>query len=233
MTPAVAVLFALRRESADFRRIVRPRRRIAAPCPVYECVATDGRQLLLIETGVGAAAVDRALDWLLDVPQRPPFLIFAGYAGSLCPSLRVGDVFIPDAVLDTEGRTWPTAWPGSGRLLTTPHLVGTPTEKRSLGQRFGARAVDMESATFARRCAERGVPFGCVRAISDDVDTVMSSALVGLLAGGTVSPWRCAAALARRPQLLGEMLRLARSTRRASRALAEALTRCAGAPALS
>ena len=95
--------------------------------------------------------------------------------------------------------------------------------KRSLGERFGAAAVDMESAALARLCHQRGVPFGCLRTISDDLDTPLSPHLGRLLRRGRVSPWRLALALARHPLMAGELWRLAGATRHAARQLSTAL----------
>jgi adenosylhomocysteine nucleosidase len=81
----------------------------------------------------------------------------------------------------------------------------------------------MESAPFAARCQKANVPFGCVRAISDDSATSLSPALVSVLSGGTASPWRVLLALARRPGMLPELIRLARATKKASHQLGLAL----------
>ena len=217
-----AVLFALRRESHFFRKVYRPQRRVDAPCWAYHC--SDGpRSVILLETGVGQKRTDQALDWLL--ARRPPWVVFAGFAGALSPGLQVGDVLVPATVVDETGGNWPTAWsttPG-GRLLTTDRLVATVDDKRALAERHGAAAVDMESAAFARRCAAAGVPFGCVRAVSDDVDTPLSPVLVPLLTAGVVSPWRFASLVARRPGLLPELLRLARHTKHAAHQLSATL----------
>ena len=92
-----------------------------------------------------------------------------------------------------------------------------------MGERHDALAADMETAAVARLCHKQGVPFGCLRAISDDWDTPLSPRLVGLLKGGRVAPLRLAGALARQPSLAGELWRLARQTRTAARRLALAL----------
>jgi hypothetical protein len=67
------------------------------------------------------------------------------------------------------------------------------------------------------------VPFGCVRAISDAMETALSPELVALLSRGRAAPGRVLAALARRPRLAGELWRLARHTRMASEQLGKAL----------
>ena len=81
----------------------------------------------------------------------------------------------------------------------------------------------MESAAFAKRCSEKGVPFGVLRAVSDDAGTPLSPALASLLAGGTVSPWRLVRAIAKQPTLIAELIRLGRHTKHASRQLGAAL----------
>ena len=127
---------------------------------------------------------------------------------------------------DADGGHWPATWPAGpsphrrGRLLTAASLVGRPEEKRRLGERTGAVAVDMEAAAVARRCTEAGVPFGCLRAISDGVDTPLSESLLAVLAGGRVRPAALAAAVLRRPALVVELMRLGAHTRLAARRLA-------------
>ena len=109
------------------------------------------------------------------------------------------------------------------RLLTMDHLIACPEQKQRLGEQHHTSAVDMESAFFAERCTKAGLPFACVRAISDEMTTSLSPNLASLLSGGAASPWRVVQALARRPSMLPELMRLARDTRRASEQLGLAL----------
>jgi adenosylhomocysteine nucleosidase len=194
-----------------------------------------------METGVGTGAAATALDWLLqgpklgEVPYRPKLVLSAGFAGSLTAERRVGDVILATEVVDAEGGCWPVPWPGQlppgewrpplhrGRLLTVPRLVGTAADKAALGAKHQAVAVDMESAVVVQRCATAGVPFGCVRVISDDVQTSLSPKLLALLAGGRVSVWRLLAAVLGSPGMAAELWRLARDTRFAAGRLAVAL----------
>jgi nucleoside phosphorylase len=177
----------------------------------------------------------------------------AGFAGSLVPELAVGDLLLATEVCDEAGGRWPTAsllfsrdpkgsaWnanalpfgsrlndvPGmnvrQGPLLTMSTLVADPSEKQRLGRLHGCLAADMESTAVARLCGERGLPFACLRAISDDAASGLSPGLAQVLSGGRVSAWRLLAHLVRRPWGLGELIRLERDTRRAARALAAVL----------
>ncbi len=57
-----------------------------------------------------------------------------------------------------------------GRLLTGDRIVGRPDEKRSLGAKHAAVAIDMETFAVAEVCRRRKVRFLAVRIISDGVD---------------------------------------------------------------
>jgi adenosylhomocysteine nucleosidase len=161
-------------------------------------------------SGVGRERARRAAELLCEA--RPGLVVAAGFCGALVPSLRVGDVV------------------KSPRILTVDHLVTDPAEKCRLGESHDA--VDMESAAVAQVCAENGVRFLAVRAVSDTVDTALSPELVRLLSGGNVSVRRAGVALVRKPRLLGEFLRLARDTKLAARCLADALRPVVAANAL-
>jgi adenosylhomocysteine nucleosidase len=183
-----------------------------------------------METGVGRRAVTAALDWLLTAVPQPRCIVYAGFAGALHPALRVGDVMVADEIIDPTGRVWQTTWPLAsrpgirrGRLFTAHRLVAEPDEKRHLADRYGADAVEMEAAHAAAQCAAHAVPFSCVRAISDTVDTALAPALVALLGGGRVSLRRLVLGLARQPTLLPQLCRLGRDTRMAAFQLSLAL----------
>jgi adenosylhomocysteine nucleosidase len=185
---------------------------------------------------MGQAKVALALDWLLARPvfdrrpYEPRLILFAGFAGALIDALKVGDVVLADEVVNEQGQSWRTTWPESfpaslhrGRLLTVDEITATPGAKRRQGELHQAIAVEMESAHFAARCTQACIPFGCVRAISDEAMTALSPDLSSMLSGGTASPSRVLLALARRPGMLPELLRLARDTKRASESLGLAL----------
>ena len=235
------VVFALGREARAFRREFRAHQRFAgAPCWARFC-GPAWLSVLVLETGVGRARTERALDWLLgrpllgNVPYRPKVVLSAGFCGGLQDGLRTGDVVLATEVVDDAGGRWPATWPGElpagrwdpplvrGRLLTAAHLAGEPEVKRALGRLYDAAAVDMETAALARRCAAAEVPFGSVRVVLDEVDTPLSPRLVSVLSGGRVSPWRLAAAVARSPRLVGELWRLGRRARPAAETLGRAV----------
>jgi nucleoside phosphorylase len=237
------VLFALHREAQPFYRQYRKRQRLeGAPCPAWLCGDSLGR-VLVLESGVGAERCEAALRWLTEsyLPSKgflqPLWLCAAGFAGALQADWRIGDVLVALEVADTSGRCWLCdpwleAQPGGlwreGRLLSTVDFIAAPHDKGELGRRYGAAAVDMESATAAQFCLKRNIPFVGVRAISDELHTRLSPRLATLLSGPAVRPGRVLAAVLRSPGLLPELWRLARDTRRAARSLAHVLLRLLG-----
>ena len=235
------ILFALSRESAGFRRDFPVTERFpGAPCWAAFC-GPSWLPVLVVETGLGADATQTALEWVFSkpkfnqVPYQPKLVLFAGFAGSLVEHLYVGDLVLATEAIDANGNRWPFPWPGElelgdwqpplkrGTVVSTAHIVTQPLEKRRLAKAHEALAVDMESATFARLCGKRGVPFGVVRAISDDADTALSPHLADLFGGGRLSLRRVLWALFRHPSLVKEFMRLARDTRLASRQLGKGL----------
>jgi adenosylhomocysteine nucleosidase len=235
------VAFAMRREARPFRREFRPQQRFpGAPCWAKFC-GPAWLSVLVLETGVGRERTERAAAWLLGRPKlgnlayRPKVVVSAGFCGALADGLGVGDVVLATEVVDTAGNCWPATWPGElppgpwrpplhrGRLVSVPQLVSTPAQKQALGLEHGALAVDMEAATLAEWCRRAQVPFGCVRAVSDDATTALSPRLAALVSAGRVSPWRLALAVVCRPGLTGEMWRLAKQTRLAAQQLGKAV----------
>lgn len=235
------IMFALGREAGPFRREFRPHLRFpGAPCWAKFC-GPSWLPVLVMQTGDGLDQAQAAVDWALseprldNLPYRPKLILFAGFGGALSDTLRVGDLVLADSVTDDECTTFATTWPGElpagewrpplkrGRILTSTRLIGDPAEKKQLGAKHQAVAVDMESVVLAKHCARREIPFGVLRAISDDCDAAVSPGLFTVLSGGSVSIPKTLWALTRSPKLLPEMIRLAKHTRLAADNLAKGL----------
>ena len=183
--------------------------------------------------GMGPNAASEAARSLVD--EGCPALLSFGIAGGLDAALPAGTVVVAEAVIDTDGKSYPTAaeWRAglvqllegnipvaSGVLAGSDRVVPTPAGKRRLAAATGAVAVDMESHAVARVAAERRVPLLVVRAISDPLEgTIPRSAMLGVDAYGRRRPMRVAAALLRRPGDLPALLCLRRDSARAMEAL--------------
>jgi nucleoside phosphorylase len=225
------IAFAVSRERQPFIRACQPAKQIRGmPCASWVCQSKTGFCLIL-QTGIGLEAAGKALNRLLEQSFRPSYVVAAGFAAGLRLGLAVGDVILATEVINSTSSILPTAVVPSGgqpwkkgRMLTMPHLVGDPRDKLRLASEFEADAIDMESAAIGQACARHEVPFYCIRAISDDCNTLLPLALAEVLPGGRVNPIALAKALARRPSLIRHLFRLAADTRLAARNLAVGLT---------
>jgi adenosylhomocysteine nucleosidase len=132
----------------------------------------------------------------------------------------------PSAMIPMTGLRRTTLAPRfhQGRLLTAPRVVVAAADKRRLGEKTGALAVDMESAAVARRAAAAGVPMMALRAITDSVDESLPVDLeLCFDSHGQFHPARLIGLLARRPSAMGGLARLGWHSAQAGRALASFL----------
>jgi adenosylhomocysteine nucleosidase len=162
------------------------------------------------------------------VADRVDAVVSAGLCGAVDPELRVGDI-----VVATEVNGSPVATPRCrgnyrlGRFASADRVAGTAAERRALAA-GGVRAVDMESAVILDRAKSLGVPFYCVRAVSDEAgeDWVLDlNAARGQ--DGAFRLRRILLQAARRPAaVVPELLRLRRNAAIATRRLGEFLADC-------
>jgi len=121
-------------------------------------------------TGMGTALATRATERLLGLGEFDRVVV-VGIAGGVGPSVGIGDVVIPQVVVDgTTGTPYqptpidaPTA---RGTIVTSDDFIIDPARLDALIAE-GVIAVDMETGSVAAACAARGVPWSAVRAISD------------------------------------------------------------------
>ncbi len=60
-----------------------------------------------------------------------------------------------------------TGHTGNGVVLSQDRIAGNLEEKQELFAKTGARAVEMEAAGVAARSKRAGLPFHCIKVISD------------------------------------------------------------------
>lgn len=154
-----------------------------------------------------------------------------GIAGGLAPGLHPGDLLVAEALREGAELLLPDpGWTERLRAATgarpavlaaSAALVATPAEKRALHAATHALAVDMESGVAARFAAARGLPFAVLRAVADTAaEAVPRAAADALDAEGRPRPLAVLAALLGRPWELPALIRLARRSAAAHRALA-------------
>jgi len=109
-------------------------------------VQWNGDRWLLVANGPGPKLAGDALEQRTQVNG----IISTGFCGALDPALKVGDIVSRFS-----------------DIFSTDRVAVTSAEKRNLRAKTGAAAIEMEAAAVAQKAAEWGVPFHCVRAVSD------------------------------------------------------------------
>ena len=175
---------------------------------------------VLVCGGIGAEAARRAAEAVITL-YRPALVVSAGFAGALDASLKVGDPFIPRQVLDAGDGSASETGAGGG-ILVTFSGVASAGQKARLGRAYGAHAVDMEAAAVSRAALAHGLPFACIKAISDEhnfdipgVDLFLRDGqfnMTGFVAYTLGHPW-----------LWPRVIRLARNSSRAAQTLCKLL----------
>ena len=172
----------------------------------------QGRDVIAIANGAGheraraAVGVVEALE--------PSAFVSIGTCGALDSSLQIGDVFV-----STEIR-------GCGRK-SVARIAATASEKSEL-RTTGALVVEMESAGVADASERLGVPFYCVRAVSDLAGQDFANDFNKLLMsdGRFNIPALLLNALAKPLSRIPELYSLAKRTALASENLGEFLALC-------
>lgn len=120
----------------------------------------------VVKSGPGFRAA-RAAAMAAIAEERPKLVVSAGTCGALDPLLKMGEVRVVSRVLSELGEFEPLKLKGVEAVLRSQDRVAvTAADKRKLFE-TGAQIVDMEAAAVAQVCAEMGVAFGCIKAVSD------------------------------------------------------------------
>ena len=177
--------------------------------------------VVLVCGGIGAAPARRAAEAVIAL-FSPEMLYSVGFAGALDPQLKVGDVMLPRKVINATDGSSVTLSDGDGVLVTFAS-VASREQKKKLRDSFGAQAVDMEAASVLRAADAHAIPFSAIKAISDEFDFDFPDTERFVDSDGRFSEMRFALFAAVRPWLWARVIQLARNSRRAMRALCEAL----------
>ncbi len=214
--PKVAIVAALERE-------VRP---LIQDWRVSE-MEFDGRcfrffekdEFVLICGGIGAEPARRAAEAVIAI-YAPKIVYSAGFAGALDHGLKVADVLQPRRVINAGDGSSVDLDCGEG-VLVSFSSIASPAQKLRLHNSFGAQAVDMEAASVARAADARGIGFAVIKVVSDEFDFTFPSMERFINPSGQFLERRFAWFTALRPWLWPRVLRLARNSSHASRALCD------------
>ena len=220
------------REFDGLLRRARGLRRLDWPVAWARSVECGGRRLLLVANGAGAERAARATEAALR-RERPGAVASVGFCGALDPALEPGGVYVATSV-DAGGCRFPAMDPGairphaSGALASVARVARTAAEKARLRAATGAGAVEMEAAGVARAASRAGLPFFCVRSVTDRADESFVIDFDALLRGdGHFDTMLLLRVIVRKPAAaLPEVLRLWRRCRVAARNLGEFIADC-------
>ena len=187
----------------------------------------NGRPVLGIANGAGA---DRAFAAVI-LAGEVSGVCNIGFCGALDASLEIGDVVVAagvddgtelHAAADPKGPAAPL-----GVVASVSHIAATAEEKRALRAK-GASIVEMEAAGAARASEDLGVPFYCVRAVSDLADEDFANDFNAALGkDGRFSLFRLVTGALRSPSTrFRELMRLRQRTALASKKLGDFLANC-------
>jgi adenosylhomocysteine nucleosidase len=191
---------------------------------VYTGTAGDVEVVATL-TGIGMQPAADAAERIL-TSGRVDHLIVAGIAGGVEPHCNVGDLIVPEVVVNghtgTEHR--PVALGDAtphGTLVSSDDFTSAADDV-ARASRDGITAMDMETAAVAAVCEARGCPWSVFRVISDMAGDTDEAVLA--LANPDGSPNVAAAAryVATHPWRLPKLTRLARDAQAAADAAADA-----------
>lgn len=230
MRPILAVA-AQAREFAGLLRHASSVSRLAAPIVLASRARIAESDWLLAANGEGPVNAAAAAYWALS-HSTPRAVVSTGFCGALDPRLAPGDIWTATEVRDEHGASCQASTPAchrtaySGPLLSIDQIASTRTRKREL-RRSGAGVVEMEAAAVAGAAGQRGVPFFCVRAVSDGAASDLPLDFNRYRdAAGRLPAGRIARAALPRPWSWVGMIRLALDASKASKALGDYLAEC-------
>jgi adenosylhomocysteine nucleosidase len=182
-------------------------------------------------TGIGTSAAALAANRLLD-SEALDHLIVVGIAGGVGSAVAIGDLVIPELVIDgASGEAYPPAplagLRAAGLLQTSDEFVADPNRVARLEAR-GVVAVDMETASIAAVCVRRKCPWSVVRAISDRAGELPSDILGLVKPDGSPDLLAAARYILTHPGRLPALMTLGRDSARAARAAARAAVDACG-----
>lgn len=185
-------------------------------------ILPDGNKFLCIISGIGTERAKQAATLL--AKKTPTLILSAGVSGGLASGTAAGDLLAASAIHSElpEFKPWCRSEQDeellkellpacvkipSGPLVTVSAPVLTPRNKKSLHDRTAALAADMESIAVASVAAAEGIPFACIRAVSDGADrAIPAESLNGVTAEGKTKLMPILKAIARRPTLIFELI---------------------------
>jgi len=190
-----------------------------------------GHEVLLAANGVGSKRAASAVDQCCTA-FRPDRVVSFGFCGALDPELAPAAVVVGASVAAGNRRypAIPVAGKASftvGTVFSIDHVARTAEEKRSLRVQGGS-VVEMEAGGVAERAEALGLPFSCIRAVTDLASEDMANDFNrALRSDGHFGTMRIFGDALRQPGTrVPELIRLLRRSAMAARALGDFFADC-------
>lgn len=193
----------------------------------------ESRRILLAANGAGPKLASDAVETAIRAAMvaelsssRLEAVISTGFCGGLDPELRESQIVVATRVIcPSTGETHECAAISgpeefiSGPLLSQDRVANDSSEKQRLFS-HGAIAVDMESAGVAARAKRAGLPFCCIKAVTDRADESFSFDLNRLRSPqGRIVRGKIVVHALTHPQVISDLLRLKRRAENAAESL--------------
>ncbi|MBI4892836.1 MAG: hypothetical protein HY821_19595 [Acidobacteria bacterium] len=228
-------VLAVAGEGLEFEGLLR---RASAVTPLddwdiaFACEATvASRSWILVANGAGPTLAAKATTIAVE-RSRPDAIISTGLCGACDPALPAGSILVATQVVDQHGRCYPAQLPvlpapaHCGALVSQDRVAVTAEEKAELFA-AGPRAVEMEAAAVAEVAQRAGIPFYCIRVVSDDAQSSLPLDFNRYRkADGRFSRRRIALAAMLRPGTIPELIRFDTACRRSAILLGDTLADC-------
>jgi adenosylhomocysteine nucleosidase len=183
----------------------------------------EGGEWIAACAGAGQAAATRALAEIeKDGPVTSVFSV--GWAGALTETCTTGGVYHVSQVVDARtGERFDLASAFEPcALVTNPAVVDEPG-KRRLAAAYSATLVDMEAAALARLAEMRGIPFTCIKGVSDAVDARLPDLNRFIAPDGRFRLTAFVLFAAIRPWYWPALLRMGENSKKAAQGIAQSL----------
>jgi adenosylhomocysteine nucleosidase len=225
----VLVVAAMPIELKPFNRLLSLTRGTLGTATVFRGSIPDGDgvDVLAAVVGIGPAEATKATEYLLRT-EPVDRVVMIGVAGALDPTLQVGDLVVPELVVDratSKGHRPEPVQPVEphGKMLTSAKMQSDPADL-SRHAADGVIALDMETAAVAAVSERHGVPWSVFRGISDRVqDGIVDESTLALTKpDGSPNLKEVVKMVATRPSMVPKLIKLGRDSQKAVRASVEA-----------
>ena len=245
----LAIFSAFPQEVKQLARGFRPVEKVETHSLTLYFTRYFAREVIIVQTGMGAKNTEAALKYVAK-DYSPDFLLSAGFGGALYEGASAGDIvcgrrvfLIPENIPDgssPDRRKLPSEEVPDvasvisrlsdkvsireGCILTIEKHMDKPTIRKVLPRKLSFPVCDMETYFLARLAREMGLPFLCLRAITDRFDEEIPRELLGVTdESGRYRLSRAIRLILGKPQIISNIFRIGMNARIASINLSRAV----------